>query len=154
MKKSVILTLIITFICALAANAQSADKVTEMIKTDKATWGQVCYFTSTYLGLVSENATADESIQALTKAGIIKSTPKADAPIPLNQIAYIYAKTWKIGGSLLLKLFPSPRYALKQLKADGLIPSSADPAKIYTGHQALDLFTSCMSKYGTEGAKK
>lgn len=154
MKKTVVVSLVLAFLCAAAVSAQSADKVTEMIKTEKATWGQVCYFSSTYLGLVKDSATPEQSIDALKTAGYISTAPAADTPIKLDQFALICAKTWKIKGSLLYTLFPTPRYAFRLLKANGIISSSADPSKTSNGHEALNIFTDCMGKYGTsEGTK-
>lgn|SRR5574344_120881 len=155
MKKTAVVSFVLALFCAAAISAQSADKVTEMIKTDKATWGQVCYFSSTYLGLTGDNASYEKSMEALKSAGIIKTAPKnATTPIPLDQMAFIYAKTWKVGGSLWYKLFPTPRYAFKLLKADGIIPVTADPSKISTGHDALNIFNACMTKFSAPEGKK
>lgn len=149
MKKTVLASIFITLFCVIGAAAQSADSVTNLIKTNKASWGQICYLSGTYLGLVQEDATPEQAITALTKAGIIKSAPPAETAIPLSQTASICARTWNIKGSLFYTLFKSPRYALRQLKADGIIPASADPSKTTTGHEALNIFTTCMEKYGS-----
>jgi len=154
MRKTTIAALVLAFLCASFANAQAADKVTEMIKTDKATWGQVCYFSAVYLGLTDEDSSTVTAAQALVQEGFIKPVADVNSPITLEQIAYICAKTWKIKGSLLYTIFPCPRYAFRMLKADGIIPATADPMKISTGHETLNIFNACMGKFSVSEESK
>lgn len=151
MKKITILSIAFAIFCTTATFAQSADRLTEMIKTKEASWGQACYFSAVYSGFISEDAPYSDAINALKEKGYFNSTPDEASLISLKDYANICVKTFNIKGSLFYTIFKTPRYAFRLLKANGLIPSSSDPSKISTGHEALDLFTICMDKYG-EGA--
>lgn len=151
MKKVTIISLIFTLFIAVAANAQSADKVTEMIETKETTWGQACYFAASYSGFISEDDTEVNAISALQKQGYFKSIPDESAPISLKDFSGICVKTFDIKGSILYSVFKTPRYAFRLLKAYGIISSASDPSKTSTGHEALNIFTSCMDAYGKEG---
>ncbi len=148
MKKITFITLVLALFAAGTVTAQSADKVTRMIGSEQVTLGQFSYFSASALGLVDDSATDEQAFQALKDNGYVKTKGSCDSPISLSQAAFICVKVWNIRGSLLLKLFPSPRYAFRQLQAEGIISTSADPSRKINGHEALNLLTSCMDAYG------
>ncbi len=140
------------FLCFTGfAFAQSADVVTEIMDAKEVTFGQVCYLSAVHQGLVDSDASFEDAIQALYDKKQLPGIVNEFAVVPMANLAFIYAQMWNIKGGLMYKITKgSPRYAFKQLKVDGILPSNADPAQIVTGVQALNLYTSCSLLYGKE----
>ncbi len=142
-----ILTLIV---CAFASWAQSADSVTKMIESQKVTYGQISYFTAIQSNLVTEVASNEEAFAALKNSGVITKDCQASDFIPLEDFAYLCTRAWDIQGSLLYQFFPSPRYALRLLKAKNFIPASYDPFKNLSGRDALNIIYKCAESQETQ----
>ncbi|MCQ2241584.1 hypothetical protein [Treponema sp.] len=145
MKK--IFTLLIAAVLSVCVYAQSADKVSEIISTKEATYGQSAYLTASALGIVKNNATYEDALEILKDKGVVSSSVKASDVINLRELSWLCAYTWKIEGSLMLKLFNTPRYTFRQMKADEVIADSADPMDVPSGRNLLAVITDCIGKY-------
>lgn len=150
--KKVIMFISVQILFCLAAFSQSADKVSQLIQSQKATYGQVSYLSAVSLGLAQNDSTETEAIDLLRRAGILSNDIPAQKEINYENTAWILVNTFKANGSLWLKMFPSPRYAFKLLKAQGIISSAADPHQIPTGRDILNMFTDGMSFYQQKNA--
>lgn len=147
MKK--ILSLFFVFFFIFNTYAQSSEVVTEIINSPTATFGQICYFVSVHQGFISEDADYNEAIKVLYNKGQIPRVVYEDTPIPLANIAYLYAQMWNVKGGVMYKLFNgAPRYAFKQLKADGVIPQNKNPRSTISGLEALNIYTTSSIVYG------
>lgn len=147
MKK--IIAVLFGFFLIVSVHAQSADIITEILDTEEATFGQVCYIAAVQMGIVGDEGTYKDAIQALYKNGFIPYEEEADSVIPAVDIAYIYSHMWSIKGGLMFRLTKgSPRYAFKQFQYDGIIDTEMEPNTFVTGAKALSLYTSCNKKYG------
>ena len=146
MKK--ILSVVIGLLLSAAVYSQSADVITQMLETDKATFGQVCYLAGVQKNLINENDSYETAVQVLFENNIIPEHENPDAPIPLVDIAYIYSRLWTVEGGLMFRLTKgSPRYAFKQFQADGILSSRQEPTDFVSGAKALSIYTSCVNRY-------
>ena len=128
--------------------AQSATVVTEILNSEKATFGQLCYIVAVHEGLVRDSASYTDAINILFQEGQIPSFAYEDAYVPYANLAYLYAKIFKVKGGLMFRIFHgAPRYAFKQLKYDGIISENALPDSLVSGQKLLDIYTACMIKY-------
>ena len=147
MKK--LITILIAFFLATLAYSQSAQVITEILDSDQVTFGQVCYLSAVQQGFVDENTSYSDAIEILYQKGQIPVRLYEGSVVPLVNLTYIYAQMWNIKGGLFYKLFHgAPRYAYKQMTADGVLPSYADPGLLISGSEALNIYTSCSIKYG------
>lgn len=129
--------------------SQSAEVITDILETEQVTFGQICYLSAVQQGFIDENATYKDAIESLYQEGQIPVISYEASPVPLANIAYVFSQLWNIKGGLLYRLFNgAPRYAYKQMKADGVLPNNADPALLISGQEALNIYTSCSIKYG------
>lgn len=128
----------------------SAPKMLESIlETKEVTFGQVAYLSALYQGFISETATEEEAIKSLYKRRQIPYDVNAYTVVAAVNLAYIFSNMWNIrGGLMFYSTNGSPRYAFKQLKKDGVIPSFMDPKFIMTGEQALLIYNRGNSVYG------
>lgn len=146
MKKMLIM--IAAFFFSLSVYAQSADFVTEMLTTKAANYGQVCYLSAVYQGLIDEKATYPEAVKALYDNNQLPYVVDSEIPVNLGNLSFILSKLWPINGGLMFHITRgSPRYAFRQLKADRLIDADADPVKKVSGSEVLNLYTECQQKY-------
>lgn len=151
--------MLVSIICAASVFSQSADKVSELISEQQATYGQTSYLCASALGLIKDNATYDESVVILMQNGILPGSVKTDEKITMQNLASMCASTWNVEGSFMLKVFNNSRYAFKHLKAEGIIPENYDPDRIPSGRDVLNTITACIENYEvktieSEGGKK
>lgn len=140
--------LIVILLAGGVAFSQSADVITDLLESDKVSFGQVSYLAAVQMNLLDENDSYENAVKVLVDNDIIPDLEEADTPIPLVDIAYIYSKLWDVKGGLMYRLTKgSPRYAFRQFQSDGIISSDADPAWLVSGAKALSIFTSCVNKY-------
>ncbi len=140
--------LIVILLAGGLAFTQSADVITDLLESDKVSFGQVSYLAAVQMNLLDENDSYENAVKVLVDNDIIPDGEEADTPIPLVDIAYIYSKLWDVKGGLMYRLTKgSPRYAFRQFQSDGIISSDADPAWLVSGAKALSIFTSCVNKY-------
>lgn len=148
MKKS-ILILLLSLSASICLFSQSADKVSQMITTEKVTYGQVAYFAGIAANLFEDTISEDEAISILKQEKILKKDVSAEDFINLSNLSWIFSNVWKMDRSLMLKIFPCPRYAFNQLKADRIIEQNSDPWKIPSGYEVLSIITRCLEQYKT-----
>ncbi len=145
MRKFALVSILFAIMSA-AAFAQSAEKLTELIRTERVTYGQAAYFAASSLGIVTDGASPEASLQVVNERKLLpENEVSAKTEIPLSDFAYLCAKTWDIKGSLMYSLFPTPRYAFKMLQAKGIIPAGADPSKLSDGHEAVNIINACVA---------
>ncbi|MCR4821837.1 MAG: hypothetical protein K5873_03075 [Treponema sp.] len=151
--KKVMLCLAAFLFASLSAFAQSSELLTTIIQSEKATAAQISYLPALYAELINEEESSNDknfnrAFFALQSKGIFAEDAAADSEITLAQTCYAYTKILKIKGGLFYSLFPSPRYAFKELKAKGILPPTADPSMNLSGRESLDLFNSCLNYAG------
>ncbi|HAK69576.1 MAG TPA: hypothetical protein DEO40_02750 [Treponema sp.] len=143
-----LLLLAVSSVCA-----QSADRLTALIESEKVTYGQVCYFAAMARDMIDEKSSDEAAFRALVSAGYLPKKAEADSAVTLAQVAGVCSMAWDIKKSLFFKISKSPRYAFKQLQALGIISPSADPSSTVTGHQAVNIITACMELAEEEAAR-
>lgn len=147
MKKLVVL--FISLFVTGSVFAQSADVITEILNSKEMTYGQACYLCATYQKLIPDEGSYDDAIEALVNINQLPSVVDASEPIPLGNLAFLFAKIWNVKGGIFYRITKgSPRYAYKQLKADGIIDENKDPSSKISGIDALNIYTSCSFEYG------
>ncbi len=142
MKKITFLIIFMLFF-AFFASAQSSQAVTAMLETEKVTYGQAAYFAACAMDLVKENASEQEAAVSLKNAGITCISDELSSSIKLDSFSELCMKTFNIKGGLFYTLFKNSRYALRELKASGIVPSDADPKQYISGRTALNMFSEC-----------
>src|SRR5574344_2148829 len=150
MKKSLLFCTFTLLFSIGTLYAQSAEQITTILNTDKATYGQIAYIAAVYQGLVPDSADEEQAVKALSKAGIISSSAKPNDVVCLGTVSFICAKATGMKGGLWYTIHPCARYAFRQLKADNIIPATADPAMVITGRDALGIFNGCLKNYTSD----
>lgn len=147
MKKyvSIIFTLFVVF----SVHSQSADIITDILETEQATFGQVCYISAVEQGLIDEKDDYEKAVEALALNELIPDVVDASLPVPLSDAAFVLSHIWDIKGSLMYSITKgSPRYCFKLFKADRIIPATAEPHDYISGATLLNIYNECVSVYG------
>lgn len=147
MKKISFLFFLITGLLCTTTFAQSADSVTDVIETEEITYGQAAYYSTVVLEICKDTVPYNESLGILKEKGAIRIGINDYEKIPMKDLCKILYFTWDIKGSLMLSTTKNPRYILKQLKADGIVPGNMDPGYVPTGHEFLNILTGCLEQY-------
>lgn len=131
--------------------AQSADVVTSILETEEVNYGQVCYLSAIHQNLIEEDASYSDAVKALYDEGQLPELVDPYSIVYMANLSFIYMQIWpEVKGGLMYRITNgSPRYAFKQLSADGVLPPMADPKAIVSGREALNILTACMSTYGS-----
>jgi len=146
MKKIIVLFLAVIF--SSVVFAQSADVITELLETEKATYGEVCYLSAVQQKFLDDSASYEEAISVLRSEGQLAESVDADTPIKAIEAASLFASMWNIEGGLMYRMTKgAPRYAFKQFQSDGIISSVKDPSSYVSGTEILKMYTACVKKY-------
>lgn len=142
MKKNVFFILFSAFFCVFLS-AQSADSITKVLDAKTVTFNEAAYFAVAYLGL-DEDMTSFEDAPAILKASVpLPKFKNFDGALRFKEFAYICASVWNIGNGLNYRIFKSPRYALRDLKALRFVPPFTDPDAYVNGREMLYIMTKC-----------
>lgn len=147
MKKFLII-LLSAFILSVSVYSQDASRITEILKTEKVSYGQAAYLAASYVGVITEKTSYANALEVLASKGLVSKDVKANDPISLSDFSYLCAKVTQLKGGLMFTLFDNPRYALKELKAKGIIAPNADPDFTVNGHEALSVLSNCIEATG------
>mgnify|MGYP007069844441 CR=1 FL=1 len=142
MKK--VLLLLAQVLLSFAMFPQSSEQISAILKSEKATVAQVSYLPAVYSSLIQDNDGEAKAFDELKSKGLVPNEVSAEAEATLSDVAYIYTKALGIKGGIFYSLFPSKRYAYKELKARGLFPSNADPSMKVSGRDSIDIFNACL----------
>lgn len=142
MKKIAILAALALF-TIFSTNAQSAEKVTELIDAKKAQWSKACYISAVYAGM-DDSLTEEDAANYLLERKIIKKIPSMEKEIRFDELTLLVANTFNVKGSLWFSMLKNKRYAFKLFKARRLIPVTSDPQSKVSGSDVLNLFTKCI----------
>ena len=143
MKKVFFLLLTAVFF-TFSISAQSSEKLSEIISSKKITSGQAAYLSAVYLNAVQEQADYSPSVKALEELSLLKEGTSPNDFISIDQCAFLFAKTTGIKGGLFYTLFPTPRYAFKELQAKKIIPPDQDPSFSLSGRDAIAILNGCI----------
>ncbi len=144
--KKVLLCFLSALLLTIPAFSQSADQISKILDSQKATFAQVSYLPALYANLINENDSEEASFEAIKKAGWVPESAKAESEVTLSQLSLIYAKAIGLSGGLFYSLFHNERYAFKELKARRILPGDADPSTKLSGRESIDLFNSCLTQ--------
>ena len=146
--KKLISCMAFAFILLLSLHAQNSEKMTEILKSEKASFEQASYLPALYANLISEDDSSAKAFEALKDNNYFSPSVTSDSNVTLAQLCQIYMKAFNMKGGLFYTLFPSARYAFKEFKANGILPPQADPSENVSGRDSIDIFNSCLSLTG------
>lgn len=90
---------------SFSATAQNSEKLTELINSKTATYGQVAYLYGVYSEKIDENASYEESFDVLKENFPLKKEISSSSPVTLAELSFICAKLADLKGGIFLYAF-------------------------------------------------
>ncbi len=137
MRKRCILLLFLVAAVATTVLPQSNALVDRLLRQDIALFGETCYLILTAGGLVSESATVDECLAILSEQRWGLKEKQNDDLVTIGELSYLIMRSLDVSGGLMYSLFPSPRYAFKELAFRGLITEGTGPYRSVSGNEVV-----------------
>lgn len=144
--KKLILIATIAVAAAFTANAQSFEKISEILDSEEVNLAQISYMAGTCGFNLPENSNYTTAFEEMKRRRFFKQDAKESDKATLAQASYVFMKAAKMDGGLMYKITDSKRYAFKELKARGVIPQTAEASLPLSGHDAINLLNSCISE--------
>lgn len=91
--------------------------------------------------LASIPSIRDETVEAVIRGAIPLKRTGLDEEITTAQFAFLLAEALPIPGGLMYRIFPSPRYALRDLRFYDILPAELAAQEELDGRTALGLLS-------------
>ncbi|HAP42731.1 MAG: hypothetical protein A2087_04910 [Spirochaetes bacterium GWD1_61_31] len=134
-----VLLVLVLAIVPLAVFGQSNEFMDELLQQDSISVGQAAYLVLVASENLSEDADIQRSFDLLESLGWASGGNDASTPIRLGEYAYILMRAFDVPGGLLYTIFPSARYAYRELRYKMVIQGRSDPADTINGNLAIRL---------------
>lgn len=119
------------------AYSQSNEFVDRLLETDSVNYGQAAYLVLVASDNLGEDADEARAFELLQNFGWAADSLTAGQVIDLKGYSFLLMQAFGLPGGLMYMLFPSPRYAYRQLVSSLVIQGRSDPAKLVSGEQAI-----------------
>ena len=128
------------FLAPLAAQGAGVDDnaVIDSILAQKAiTWENAAWLVGRATQLLDDNTTPADAVQKAVSAGWGPVSRSPEAPLDLRSYSYAVFKALAFPPGLMYRIFPGPRYALRELTFRKIVPVTLPPDKPVTGEEAM-----------------
>jgi len=145
MKKFIFTFIFLSFL-VIEGFSQSAEKVSEILFSEKVTLGQISYLAGTCGLDFQEETDYTTAFEQIKQLNLLPKDSAVNDFAKMDQVAYLFMKSTKMSGGLFYKLLGTKRYAFKEIKAKGIIPQNIDPGAEINGHDAFAILNGCLSE--------
>lgn len=112
------------------------DTMDATLAEERLTLGSASWMLMSGAGLIDQNATGEEALSAL--AGRIDGVSRtSNTEITLGEFSWYLMEVFEMKGGLMYRLFPGPRYALRELRFREFVQGSAYAAMPLSGERAF-----------------
>lgn len=149
MRKLILVFLAVFFVLA-SGFSQSAEKISEILECGEISKGQASYFVCVYKNFGGESLSEADSFSLLAEKGLFKAGEDAEERISLSKACFLIAESAQMKGGIFYSIFHSPRYALREFYALGIVPQSAAPGQKVSGSEFIALLNEFEKKGKTK----
>ncbi|MEI6385028.1 MAG: hypothetical protein WCQ50_00225 [Spirochaetota bacterium] len=128
--------------------AQSNEFLDGLLAKQSITVGQTAYLILVASDNLAEDADEARAFELLTNMGWAPAGAKINQPIELASYSYILMRAFNLKGGIMYTLFPSPRYAFRELSSMQVIQSVYDPASPVDGSMAIQILSMVFDTLG------
>lgn len=119
---------------ALPLAAQDAAALSEILEKREATVTDLSYLAASQLGM---ECTPFEAYAYCDRFGTFPLDSTAELPVTVRLVSYFLMKNYGLKGGLMWTATGNPRYAWKELKAQGFWKPGTDPDNILSGRDLV-----------------
>ena len=118
--------------------AQSNFIIDLLIQEKQATFGKTAYLVLSAGELIEEDASVAETLDVMEEQKWRLRDKNINEPVTEAEFSYLVMQAMKIRGGIMYTLFPSPRYAFRELKFYNLIKGTQGPTRIVSGEFVIN----------------
>lgn len=150
MKKLIIAIMFSLF--SVSVFAQSSQMLGNILNSERLTYGELAYLLGTYKNIVKDdNDNIEDTIKTLSSIEYFPKDVKSTDYATLGAVATALTKATGVRGGVFYRLtYGSQRYAMRELKARGILPPSADISTPINGREAIGILYSLISEESEE----
>ncbi|RKX73675.1 MAG: hypothetical protein DRP87_18450 [Spirochaetes bacterium] len=117
--------------------AQQNQVIDKLLEEEKATWGKTAYLVLSAAGIIPEDATEDQALEALKQTGWKLKLKGTEEPIQLGAYSFVIMQAFGLKGGFMYTLTRSPRYASRELGFKGFIRGDSGAYRYLSGEEAV-----------------
>lgn len=114
--------------------SQTASTISEILEKDAASYLDFSYLIVAEAGM---DSTPFEAYTWCERFGTFPLSDTPDSPITAKTVSHFLMKNYELGGGLMWSATQSPRYAWKEMKANGFWRKSFDPDRQLSGRETV-----------------
>jgi hypothetical protein len=136
MRKTLILAVLALY-ASLNLAAQDAAFIERISSSNALSCAEAAYLVMVGAEKTNEAESPDQALIDARTLGAATTSMTGESPIRMDRFAFMIMKAFELKGGIFYSLFPSPRYAYRELISKGVIQGNADPADPVDGSMAL-----------------
>jgi hypothetical protein len=136
--------------CASLLHAQTAGEMDILLETREVSFAQASRFVLVGANVADEGTDSGAAYALALERGWLPKDAKPADSIRLDELCQLIMRAFEIKGSFLYRLFPGPRYALRELDYLKLIPGVRDPAVKVSGERFLQILGTTAAYTGAD----
>jgi hypothetical protein len=138
-------TLVLLLVAAAGITAQSPEIMDNLLESDAATFGESAYMIAVGSGIAEDDVSIPEAVKLIEQKGWSKSGREADSLVTLGEFSFMVMEALELEGGIMYSLFPSPRYAVRELAFKGFVTSEPHPGNLVGGDDVLSILSLAVS---------
>ncbi len=146
--KVVMLIGVLYLVCVIPLFSQSNELIDSILAEREAKFGVSVYLVLAAANLVDRNIetknAGEVAVKFLKDAGWGIKVKRTDSYITLGEYSLVLMEAFKMKGGIMYTLFPSPRYASRELYYHGFIDGNRDPYRKISGDEVVLMLRNVM----------
>lgn len=145
MRTRYLLTVIFLLI-GMNLTAQSNRLLDEFLEEDKASFGRTVYLVLVAAEIIPEEMSIPVALNFLRMQDWGMEMKSQEEAISLGEYSFLIMKAFEMRGGLMYGLFPSPRYACRELAFLGLIKGEVLAYRTLSGEEVLRILERVLNR--------
>ena len=118
------------------ASADFDTTMDSILSEEMLTYGSASYVLLTGTGVLEDEATIQEAAGKMAQQ-FPDTALEWNEPVTLGRFSYMIMNAYEIGGGIMYRIFPGPRYAVRELRFKKIIQQKAYSGMDISGERAL-----------------
>jgi hypothetical protein len=132
----------------LPAAAQSNELIDRLLGEPRASFGAAAYLVLAASGALDTEATEQQALESLREKGWKLRAVRVEDPIRLGEFCFLIMKAFGEKGGLMYRLFPGPRYAVRELAYRRLVHGKVHSGRFPSGQEVVQILSGYLDRKG------
>ncbi len=137
MRRTVLCLIVLTLLGSATCLAQSNETIDRLLSREVADFGSTVYMVLSAGDLIQDSASVDSAYGEYQSFGWQLGSKSADDSLTVSELSYLIMKSLNVSGGFMYAIFPSPRYAFRELVYKNVLSRQIAPGSIVSGEEVL-----------------